>query len=58
MSTKRAESVVKYLVSKGISPERLTSKGYGKSMPVADNTTPEGRQANQRVEFMITKVGD
>ncbi|HNE46225.1 MAG TPA: OmpA family protein [Chitinophagales bacterium] len=58
LSTKRAESVVKYLVSKGISPERLTSKGYGKSMPVADNTTPEGRQANQRVEFMITKVGD
>ena len=45
-----------YFISKGISADRLTYKGLGKSMPIADNKTPAGRQINQRVEFMITKT--
>lgn len=56
LSTRRARSVVEYLVGQGIPAERLTYKGYGKTLPVADNNTPQGRQANQRVEFMITGI--
>ncbi len=56
LSTKRAKAVVDYCINNGIASERLTYKGLGKTMPIADNTTPEGRKANQRVEFMITKV--
>lgn len=59
LSQKRAESVVKYLVSKGINAERLTGKGYGETKPVAPNSNPdgsdnpEGRQKNRRTEFKI-----
>lgn len=56
LSTKRAETVANYFIGKGIESSRISFKGYGKTMPIADNNTPEGRQANQRVEFMITKV--
>jgi outer membrane protein OmpA-like peptidoglycan-associated protein len=51
LSEKRAQSVVNYLVAKGISPDRLTAKGFGESQPVAPNTTKEGRQKNRRVEL-------
>jgi outer membrane protein OmpA-like peptidoglycan-associated protein len=53
LSQIRAESVVKYLVSKGIASSRLTAKGYGPSVPLADNSTPEGRQKNRRVEMKV-----
>lgn len=53
LSQNRALAVVNYLVSKGISKDRLVAKGYGKTKPVADNTTNEGRQKNRRVEFKI-----
>ena len=56
LSLKRAMAVVDYFVSKGISRDRLNSKGLGKTMPIADNKTQQGRMRNQRVEFMITKV--
>ena len=55
LSQKRAESVVSYLVSKGISTGRLIAKGYGKSRPVASNDTEEGRAMNRRVEMKIIK---
>lgn len=55
LSQKRAESVVQYLINKGINPERLIAKGYGESMPVADNETEEGRALNRRVEMKILK---
>jgi outer membrane protein OmpA-like peptidoglycan-associated protein len=45
---------VKYLVERGISSARLKSKGYGFSVPVADNSTEEGRALNRRTEFKIT----
>jgi len=63
LSQRRAESTVRYLVSKGISADRLTAKGYGESRPVARNTNPngtdnpEGRQRNRRTEFRILEVG-
>jgi len=53
LSHDRAGSVVRYLVSQGIQPGRLSSKGYGKTKPIADNTTDEGRQLNRRVEFKV-----
>jgi len=56
LSSKRAKSVMDYFISKGIPATRLTYKGLGKSIPIADNKTPAGRQINQRVEFMITKT--
>ncbi|HEY5536708.1 MAG TPA: OmpA family protein [Ignavibacteria bacterium] len=55
LSNERASSVVAYIVSKGISQNRITAKGYGKTNPVATNDTEEGRQLNRRVEFKIIK---
>ncbi len=51
LSLRRAESVRAYLISKGISTDRLTVKGYGESQPIADNGTDEGRFQNRRVEL-------
>ena len=51
LSQRRAESVMSYLVSRGIDPDRLTAKGYGSVNPVASNDTPQGRAKNRRVEF-------
>ena len=59
LSQKRAQSVVNYLISKGISSERLVAKGYGMSKPIAPNTkndgsdNPAGRQLNRRTEIKI-----
>jgi outer membrane protein OmpA-like peptidoglycan-associated protein len=53
-SEKRAESAKKYLMDKfGIADDRLIVKGYGSTMPIADNKTPEGRSKNRRVEFKV-----
>ncbi|HHO76498.1 MAG TPA: OmpA family protein, partial [Deltaproteobacteria bacterium] len=51
LSESRAGAVLEYLQSKGVESGRLTSKGYGSSMPVADNDTGQGRALNRRVEF-------
>jgi outer membrane protein OmpA-like peptidoglycan-associated protein len=53
LSQRRAEEVVKALVKRGIAKERLVAKGYGPSVPIADNKTAEGRQENRRVQFSI-----
>lgn len=53
LSQRRADSVKAYLVSQGIRPERITTVGKGEGYPVADNTTPAGRQMNRRVEIII-----
>ncbi|HOC43913.1 MAG TPA: OmpA family protein [Thermoanaerobaculales bacterium] len=52
LSQRRAESVMKYLVSKGVPAAQLTAKGFGPTNPVASNDTPEGRAKNRRVDFM------
>jgi outer membrane protein OmpA-like peptidoglycan-associated protein len=57
LSTKRAKTVVDYLVSKGVEGGRLSYKGYGKTQNIADNNTEEGRKKNQRVEIKITGLG-
>lgn len=56
LSQNRAKSVYDYLLQKGITPQRLTFKGYGDSSPVAPNDTEEGRALNRRTEFLITAV--
>lgn len=53
LSFARSNSVVDYLILKGISPSRLVPKGYGESMPIDKNDTEEGRQNNRRTEFKI-----
>lgn len=64
LSQKRAESVVKYLVDKGIDAKRLKAKGYGESRPVAPNENadgtdnPAGRAKNRRTDFRIIGVID
>jgi OmpA-OmpF porin, OOP family len=55
LSTRRAEAVVQYLTQEGIAASRLESAGMGQSRPLEDNTTPEGRQANRRVELVIIR---
>ncbi len=55
LSENRAKAVYDYLIQKGIPADRLTYKGYGKRMPVADNSTDEGRATNRRTEFKIIR---
>jgi outer membrane protein OmpA-like peptidoglycan-associated protein len=57
LSQQRAESVAKYMSSKGIKAARMEPKGFGPDRPVADNETDPGREANRRVEFNILKQG-
>jgi outer membrane protein OmpA-like peptidoglycan-associated protein len=51
LSQARAESVMAYLVSRGVPASRLTAKGYGPDEPIADNKTADGRAKNRRVEL-------
>lgn len=55
LSQNRAKAVYDYLISKQIPASRLSYSGYGKRLPIADNTTEEGRAANRRTEFRIVK---
>ncbi|MET1754029.1 OmpA family protein [Novosphingobium sp. RD2P27] len=56
LSKRRADAVARYLMSRGVSSARIQTQGMGKSYPVADNTTAEGRALNRRVEIKITPV--
>ena len=56
LSERRADSVKRYLVGRGVGPERLTSAGRGENSPVADNGSAEGRQQNRRVEIVISPI--
>jgi OmpA-OmpF porin, OOP family len=55
LSQDRADSVKKALVKRGVDDARLSTKGYGQNVPIADNTTEEGRQKNRRVQFKIVE---
>ncbi|MFM2208105.1 MAG: hypothetical protein RL213_2080 [Bacteroidota bacterium] len=56
LSERRARSVMDYLISGGIASGRLSSKGYGDNIPVADNATESGRAQNRRTEFKIVSI--
>jgi len=53
LSQQRADAVGQYLMSQGIASDRVTTKGYGPSHPVASNDTREGRSQNRRVELVV-----
>lgn len=53
LSQSRSQSVVNYLIGKGILTDRLVAKGYGETAPVATNDTELGRQENRRTDFKI-----
>jgi outer membrane protein OmpA-like peptidoglycan-associated protein len=55
LSKRRAASVMKYLVTHGITPGRLTSMGYGFDRPIVDNSTEQNRALNRRVQFIRTE---
>ncbi len=63
LSEQRAQSVRQYLIDQGLDAGTITAQGFGKTMPVADNNTAEGRQKNRRVEIIVsgevigTKIG-
>src|SRR5665213_222210 len=54
LSENRANAVRTYLTGQGIAPENITAKGYGKTNPIADNSTSSGRQMNRRVEMVVS----
>lgn len=53
LSRRRAESVKAYLVGHGIAADRVSAQGVGEGRPIADNTSPEGRANNRRVEIVV-----
>jgi outer membrane protein OmpA-like peptidoglycan-associated protein len=56
LSDRRAASVKKYLVGKGVEASRLVSHGYGAERPIVDNTTDQNRALNRRVQFVRTET--
>src|SRR6266850_173793 len=54
LSEQRADAVRKYLVEEGLADASVSSQGFGKSSPVADNDTAAGRQKNRRVEIVVS----
>ena len=54
LSKRRAQSVLNYLSGKGVDVGHLMAKGFGEMMPIADNSTEEGRALNRRVELIVT----
>lgn len=55
LSAARASSVLHFLISQGLSPDRFMLAGYGQYRPIADNDTEEGRAKNRRVEIVILR---
>jgi outer membrane protein OmpA-like peptidoglycan-associated protein len=53
LSLRRAQSVVDYLINRGVNPNNLSTVGLGEINPVSDNETEEGRQKNRRVELKL-----
>ncbi len=58
LSEQRARAAVDFLVSLGISPDRLVARGFGEERPLAPNDTPESRTLNRRVEFVFGPLAD
>ena len=56
LSGQRAEAIIEWLTKHGVEPPRLVAKGYGPTVPLAENTSDEGRARNRRVE--LKKLND
>ena len=56
LSEKRAQSVIKYLLSKGVNNAYIGSHNYGESKPAVPNTSEDNRKKNRRVEWEVTKI--
>ena len=56
LSENRTKSVFNYLVNKGVDENRMKYIGFGEAKPIESNETPEGRQMNRRVEFLVIKI--
>jgi outer membrane protein OmpA-like peptidoglycan-associated protein len=54
LSENRADAVRDFLVSQGVQQDNITSTGYGKAKPVADNDTTQGRAQNRRVQLVVS----
>jgi outer membrane protein OmpA-like peptidoglycan-associated protein len=54
LSEQRGAAVREYLIEQGLPAANISSRGFGKTMPVADNSTAEGRQKNRRVEIIVS----
>ena len=54
LSDQRADGVRDYLIHQGVGGETVTAKGFGKTMPIAENDTSSGRQKNRRVELIVS----
>ena len=55
LSKRRAKTVMDYLVTNSVSANRLSYEGFGESKPVSDNTSPEGRTLNRRIEIVVVE---
>jgi chemotaxis protein MotB len=55
LSTARATSVVRYLVSRGVAPDHLAAAGFGEFQPITTENTDDGRRQNRRIEFKLTE---
>ena len=53
LSSQRADAVLAYLANHGVARDRLSSKGFSSSRPVASNASQTGRETNRRVEFVV-----
>ena len=53
LSDRRANSIMQYIIEKGLAPDNITSEGKGPDNPIASNTTAKGREKNRRVEFHL-----
>ncbi len=58
LSIRRAQAVRSYLIAQGVSADRLDSTGFGEARPLNALETPDGHQANRRVEFVIQRWSD
>jgi chemotaxis protein MotB len=56
LSTARASSVVRFLIAKGVDPQRLSATGYADQRPIATNATAAGRALNRRVEIVLQRL--
>jgi outer membrane protein OmpA-like peptidoglycan-associated protein len=56
LSEQRAATVARYLQSRGLNSQRIITVGAGATRPIASNATPEGRQANRRVELSLEPI--